>query len=92
MDGCGVIDFARVTAGLAQHQRAAHDPRHEVDLGGLRHRLVDRARDVLALARAPAKEQRGDDRERELLAGDVIGVPHLRRDRRQIVLAAGRGS
>ena len=81
--------FTRVTAGLAQHQGAAHHPRHEIDLGGFRHRLVHRARQLLALARPPAIEQRGDDGEGELLAGDVIGVPHLRRDRRQIVLAAG---
>ena len=53
--------LARVAAGLAQHRRAPHHPRHEVDLGGLRDRLVDRARHVLALARAPAIEQRGDD-------------------------------
>ena len=71
IDGFGVMRLARVTAGLAQHERAPHHPRHQIDLGGFRHRLVHRARDELALARAEAIEQRGDDRERELLAGDV---------------------
>ncbi len=83
--------FARVAAGLAHHQRAPHDPRHEIDLGGFRHRLVHRARDELAFARAEAIEQRSDEREGKLLAGDVIRVPHLRRDRRQVVLAARIG-
>src|SRR5438094_395566 len=82
--------LARVTAGLPQHERSSHHPRHEVDLGGFRHRLVDRARQGLPLAGAPAIEQRGDDGHRELLAGNVEGVPHLRRDRGQIVGAARR--
>ena len=81
--------FARMPAGLAQHRGAAHHPRHEVDLGAFRHRLVDGARQVLPLPRAPAKEQRGDDRHGELLPGDVVGVPHLGGDRRQIVLPVG---
>jgi len=83
--------FTGVTAGLAQHRSAAHHPRHEVDLRRLRHRLVDGARQLLALPRPPAKQQRGDDGHGELLTGDVEGVPHLRRDRRQIVGAAWRG-
>jgi hypothetical protein len=36
--------FTRVTAGLPQDRRAPHHPRHQVDLGGFRDRLVDRAR------------------------------------------------
>jgi hypothetical protein len=80
-----------MTAGLAQHGYASHHPRHEVDLGGFRHRFVDRARQLLPLPRPPAKQQRGDDGHGELLTGDVEGVPHLRGDRRQIVGAAGRG-
>ena len=32
-----------------------------------------------------AVDQRGDDPGRQLLAGDVIGVPDLRRDRRRVV-------
>ena len=83
--------FTGMTAGLAQHRGAPHHPRHEIDLGGFRHRLVDRARQALSLARPEAKEQRGEDREGELLAGDVEGVPHLGGDRRQIVLAARCG-
>ena len=50
---------------------------------------MDRARQELPLPRPPAIEQRGDDGHGELLTGDVKGVPHLGRDRRQIVLAAG---
>ena len=82
--------LARVAAGLAQHERTAHHPGHQVDLGGFRHRLVNGARHPLPLPRTPAEQQGGDDRQRELLAGDVVGVPHLRGDRRQIVRAAGR--
>ena len=48
-------------------------------------------RDVLALAAAFAVDQRGDDAGRQLLAGDVIGVPDLRRDRRRVVFEVGVG-
>jgi hypothetical protein len=48
-----------------------------VDLGAFRHRLVDGARQLLALPRPPAKEQGSEDRHGELLTRDVIGVPHL---------------
>ncbi len=83
--------FARVTTRLAQHEHAPHHPGHQIDLGGFRHRLVNRAREQLSLAGAPAKQQRGDDGDRELLAGDVERVPHLRGDRWQIVRAARGG-
>ena len=82
--------LTRVAARLPLHQGAAHHPRHQIDLGGFRHRLVDRARETLAFAGPPAKEQRGHDGERELLARDLKGVPHLGRDGRQIVVTAGR--
>ena len=83
--------LGRVTAGLPIQRRAAHHPRHQVDLGRRRHRRMYRARNVLAFPGAVAMEQRGEDRDRVLLAGDVIRVPHLRRDRRQIVAVAGIG-
>ena len=83
--------LARVTAGLPEHEHTSHHPRHQVDLGGFRHRLVDRARELLSPPRAPAEQQRGDDGQRELLTGDVEGMPHLRRDRRQVVRAVGSG-
>ncbi len=38
-----------------------------------------------------AVDQRGDDAGRQLLAGDVIGVPDLRRDRRRVVFEVGVG-
>ena len=79
--------FARVAAGLARHQRTPHHPRHQIDFGRHRDRLVHRARQQLPLARAEAIQQRRYDRHAELLAGNVIGMPHLRRDRRQIVFA-----
>ena len=81
--------FARMPTGLAQHRGTAHHPRHEVDFGAFRHCLVDGARQVLSLPGAPAKEQRRDDGHGELLPGDVVGMPHLRGDRRQIVLPVG---
>ena len=82
--------LARVPASLAEDRGAPHDPGHQVDLGALGHRLVHGAGHVLALAGAVAVHERRQDRHAHLLAGDVIGVPHLRRDRRQVVLAARR--
>src|SRR5205814_7186809 len=45
---------------------------------------------VLALAGAVAVHERRQDRHAQLLADDVISVPHLRRDRGQVVLATRR--
>ena len=75
----------RVAAGQAPQRHAPHDPVHDVEFGVLRHRLMHRDRNVLALAVAVAGDQGGDDAGGELLAGDVVGVPDLRRDRRRVV-------
>src|SRR5262245_56213328 len=82
--------LACVPASLAQHRRAPHDPGHQVDLGALGYRLVHGAGYVLALARAVAVHERRQDRHAQLLADDVIGMPHLWCDRGQIVLAIRR--
>jgi len=50
---------------------------------------VNRERDILPLAAAFAVDQRGDDAGRHLLAGDVVSVPDLRRDRRRVVFEIG---
>ena len=76
-----------MTAGLADDEDPSHHPRHEVDLGGFRYRLVDGTGQALAFPCPPAIEQRSDDRYRELFPGDVVGVPHLGGDWRQIVPA-----
>ncbi len=78
-----------MAAGLAQHRRAPHDPGHQVDLGAFGDGLVNRAGDLLTQAGAVAEHERGDDTHAQLLAGDVIGVPHLRCHRRQVVCAVG---
>ena len=78
----------RVPACQAIERRAAHDPAHEIKLGVLRHRLVHRAGDILAFAGAQPVQERGDGADGQLFAGDVIGVPKLRRDRGQIVAQA----
>ncbi len=83
--------FRRMAAGQPPQRHPPTDPVHQVLLGVLRHRLVDRDRHVLALATALAMDQRGDDPGRHLLAGDVIGVPDLRRDRRRVVFEIGVG-
>src|SRR6202171_2617428 len=72
-------------AGRRQQGYPSAAPVHQILLGVLRHGLMDRERDVLAFAAALAVDQRGDDPRRHLLAGDVIGVPDLRRDRRRVV-------
>ena len=77
--------FGGMPVGQPPQRHPPHHPIHDVLLGVLRHRLVDRHRDVLPLAAALAMDQRGDDPGRQLLAGDVIGVPDLRRDRRRVV-------
>src|SRR5262249_30917364 len=66
-------------------------PVHQVLLGVFRNRLVDRERNILPLAAAFAVDQCGDDAGRHLLAGDVVGVPDLRRDRRRVVFEIGVG-
>ena len=81
----------RVAIGHPPDRHAPHHPVHDVELGVLRHRLVHRDRHVLPLAAAMAMDQCGDDAGRELLAGDVIGVPDLRRDRRRVVFQIGIG-
>ena len=48
-------------------------------------RLMHRAGEVLAFAGVQPVQQRGEDADHQLLAGDVVGVPELRRDRRQVV-------
>ena len=75
----------RVPVGHPPDRHAPHHPVHDVELGVLRHRLVHRHRHVLPLAGAMAMDQRRDDAGGKLLAGDVIGVPDLRRDRRRVV-------
>ena len=47
---------------------------------------MHRDRNVLALAGAMTGDQGGDDAGGKLLAGDMVGVPDLRRDRRRVVL------
>ncbi len=74
-----------VAAGQPPQRHPPADPVHQILLGVFRYRLVDRERDVLPLAAALAVDQRGDDPGCQLLAGDVIGVPDLRRDRRRVV-------
>ena len=80
-----VGEFGGMPVGQPPQRHPPHHPVHDVLLGVLRHRLVDRHRDVLPFAAALAVDQRGDDAGRQLLAGDVIGVPDLRRDRRRVV-------
>ena len=79
----------RVAAGLAEQRRTPHDPGHHVEFGVLRHRFVDRDAEVLAFARVQPMDQPGDDADDHLVAGNVIGVPKLRRDRRGIVMLRG---
>ena len=77
--------FGGVPVGQPPQRHPPHHPVHDVLLGVLRHRLVDRHRDILTFAAALAMDQRGDDPGSQLLAGDVISMPDLRRDRRRIV-------
>ena len=83
--------FGGMPVGQPPQRHPPHDPIHDVLLGVLRYRLVDRHRDILPLAAALAMDQRGDDAGRQLLAGDVIGMPDLRRDRRRVVFEVGVG-
>ena len=71
--------------GHPPYRHPPHHPVHDVELGVLRHRLVHRHRHVLPLPAAMAVDQRRDDAGGKLLAGDVVGVPDLRRDRRRVV-------
>ena len=87
----GGITLARMAAGLAAHHRAAHHPRHQIHLGGNRHRLMHGARQQLPHARTEAIHHRRHNGHGKLFAGNVIGMPHLRRNRRQIIFATGRG-
>ena len=48
---------------------------------------MDGARNVLAFAGSLAMDERGKDRDIHLITRDIIGVPQLRGDRRQIVMA-----
>ncbi len=84
-------EFGRVAIGQPPQRHPPHDPIHDVLLGVLRHRLVDRDRHILPLAALLAVDQRGDDPGRQLLAGDVIGMPDLGRDRRRVVVEVGVG-
>jgi hypothetical protein len=86
-----VRPFGRMTAGEPPKRHPPTDPVHQILLGVLRHRLVDRQRDVLPLAAALAVNESGDDAGRHLLAGNVIGVPDLRCDRRRVVFEIGVG-
>ena len=52
---------------------------------------MDRHRHVLPFAAAVAVDQCGDDAGRHLLAGDVVGVPDLGSNGRQVVVAARFG-
>ncbi len=76
----------RVAAGLAVKRGAPEDPLHHVQFGVFADRLVDRARQHLSFPGAAAVLQRADELVGELLARDVIGVPHLRCDRGQVVV------
>ena len=88
----GATDMLRsVAAGLSEHRRAPHDPGHQVDLGALGHRVVDRARDLLPLPTALPVHERCGDAHREVLAGDVKGMPELRRHGWQVVMSRGIG-
>jgi hypothetical protein len=77
--------FRGVAAGQAPQRHPPHHPVHDVLFRVLRHRLVDRHRQILPFAAALAVNQGGDDAGRHLFAGDVVGVPDLRRDRRRVV-------
>ena len=78
-------DLGRMPAGQAIERRPSHDPRHEVEFGVLGDGLMDRARDVLAKPGRPTFDERREDADQKLLARDVIGVPDLRGDRREVV-------
>ncbi len=80
-----VGELAGVTAGHAPQRNPPTHPVHQILLRVFRRRLMDGERQILPLAGAGAVDQRGDDAGRELLAGDVVGVPDLRRDRRRVV-------
>ena len=72
-------------AGQAIERRSSHNPRHEVEFGVLGDGLMDCARDVLAKPGRSTFDERGEDADQKLLARDVIGVPDLRGDRREVV-------
>ena len=74
-----------MTAGLAIERDSPHDPARQVELGALGHGLVDRAGEMLAPARRLSLHERRDDHHRHLLPGDVERLPHLGRDRGQVV-------
>src|ERR1700727_610231 len=46
---------------------------------------MDCTRDILAKSGSPTFNKRGEDADQKLLARDVIGVPDLRDDRREVV-------
>ena len=77
--------LGRVAAGLAVEAGGAVDPIHQVEFGILRDRVVDGAMQRLHAPVPLAVDQGRDDIHADLLAGDMVRMPHLRRDRRRIV-------
>lgn len=73
-------------ASQAIERRSTHDPRHEVEFGVLGDGFMDCAGDILAKSGRPTFDERREDADQKLLARNVIGVPDLRRDRREVVL------
>ena len=73
-------------AGQAIERRSSHNPRHEVEFGILGDGLMDCAGDVLPKAGRSTFDKRGEDADQKLLARNVICVPDLRGDRREVVL------
>ena len=80
-------DGGSVPAGLPVERDRPHHPAHQVELGALGHRLVHCTGEVLSLAGRASLHERGRDHHRQLLARDVKGLPHLRCDRRKVVLS-----
>ena len=74
-----------VPAGQALVRLGQEHPVRQVGLGVLADRVVHAGRHVLALAGGQPVVQRAQDGHDGHLARDVVGLPHLRRDRRGLV-------
>ena len=80
-----------VPGGLAHRLQTVEGPGGDVGAGVAVHRPMDGGVDVLPAAGPLPVEKGRHDRRIRLAADDMAGVPHLRRHRRRVVLALGRG-
>ncbi len=74
-------------ACLPEVALAQEDPVRQVDLGIHADRLVDAEGQRLPLACPQPVRERAEQRDHAHLAGNVVGLPHLRRDGRRVVAA-----